>query len=113
MDNETPNQAKDDEVSKGKITPSAIDHSVVERPEDVCQYEFAAGNFTMQSNTQENVASNRQMMERNVTSAKRACNKQVNNIESLLADELVGIAEFQKACGRLEARMDDLQDAHT
>ena len=64
MDNETPNQAKDDEVGKGKITPSAIDHGVVEKPEDVCHYEFAAGNFTMQLNTQENVASDRQMMER-------------------------------------------------
>ena len=55
----------------------------------------------------------RQMMERDFTSAKRACNKQVDKIESLLADELAGIAEFQKARGRLEARMDDLEDAHT
>ena len=116
------------DVEQEDITPNAIDHGdIVENPEDIRHFEFARGDFTAElHNTLEVRASNRpkaptekmkeyrrQMMERDFASAKRACDKQVDNIESLLADELVGIAEFQKARGKLEARMDDLQDAHT
>ena len=52
------------------------------------------------------------MIERDFAAAKRACTKQVERIESLLQDDLVGIVECQKARGKLESRMNDLHAAH-
>ena len=49
----------------------------------------------------------RQLMERDFTAAKRACTKQVDKVQLLLADKIVGIAELQKERGKLEACMDD------
>ena len=51
-------------------------------------------------------------MKRDFETARRACNKQADTIQSLLADNS-GIAELQKERGKLEARMDDLEGAHT
>ena len=50
-------------------------------------------------------------MKRGFEIARRACNKQADKIQSLLADNS-GIAELQKECGKLEAHMDDLEGAH-
>ena len=53
------------------------------------------------------------MIQRDFAAVKRACTKQVERIESLLQDELVGIVEYQKARGKLESQMNDLHKAHS
>ena len=45
-----------------------------------------------------------QLMEQGFAAAKRACIKQVNKVQSLLAEEIVGIGKFQRERGKLEAR---------
>ena len=52
-----------------------------------------------------------QLMKRDFETVQRACKKQANTIQSLLADNS-GIEELQKERGKLKTRMDDLEGAH-
>lgn len=52
-----------------------------------------------------------QLLERDFDAAQKACTKQVNRIQSLLADE-VEISGLQQERGKLQARMDDFANAH-
>ena len=110
------------------MTPSTTEHDgILESPEEVYQDESVPGNSMADLNdvlpvrasnrpkvpTERMKEYRRQMIERDFAAAKRACTKQVERIESLLQDELVGIAEYQKARGKLESRMNDLHEAHS
>ena len=98
--------------------PSVTKHDgIIESTEELCQEEFVPRISMADSNDVLTVrASNRpkvptkrmkeyrhQMIERDFAAAKRACTKQLKEIESLLQDELMGIVEYQKARRKLKS----------
>lgn len=100
------------------IALSATEHNgIIESTEELRQDEFVPRNSMADLNDVLPVwASNRskvptkrmkeyrrQMIERDFAAAKRACTKQLEKIESLLQDELMGIVKYQKACGKLKS----------
>ena len=110
------------EAGTENMTPSGTDHDgIIESTEEICQDEFVPGNRMADSNNMLPVrASNRtkvptermeeyrcQMIERDFAAAKKACTKQVEKIESLLQDKFEGIAEYEKARGKLESWMNN------
>lgn len=87
-------------------TPGLTDRTF-ERKDDVSHSETSRPKVP----TEKMKEYRRQLMERDFDAARRACNKQVNTINSLLTDK-PGIAQLQKERGKLEARIDDLESAH-
>lgn len=94
------------DVEQDGTTPSLTDRTF-ERKDDVSHSETSRPKVP----TEKMKEYRRQLMERDFDAARRACNKQVNTINSLLTDK-PGIAQLQKERGKLEACIDDLESAH-